>query len=60
MNISQFERDKPRKTYQSLQDLKTLIQEALDFNLKNHLYDGNLFAIQEKVSQLEQHFLAGE
>lgn len=55
-SISQFEREKPKKTYEAIKHLRCYLEAAID-------YDRNEVPVQditEYLDKIEEHFLAGE
>lgn len=56
MNISEFERNKPRKTRKAIEDLKQELESMLEFG--KHNVDS--MYMLDKIKNIETIFLSGE
>jgi hypothetical protein len=56
MNVSEFERTKPRKTYKAIRDLEEELAAILDFGKR----EVDTLYIIEKIEGIKTLFLAGE
>ena len=60
MNISEFHRTRPVKTYASIKDLEDYV-EAVIANLKcNNTYNSDLYIIKDKLKLVKENFIKGE
>jgi hypothetical protein len=59
MNISEFERTKPKQTYKAIQDLEKYVQAMLDAKEPWHPND-TVEQISKKIKVVKDTFLKGE
>lgn len=60
MNISEFERTKPRKTYALIKTLQEFAEEVIEKDRKYETYNTSMYYVAAKLKELEESFLKGE
>lgn len=60
MNVSEFERNKPKKTYSKIKEIQDYVDSYIDLNRDKNEYNIQLYKLKTDLQELLSIFLRGE
>lgn len=60
MKISQFDDERPKKTYECIIDLQEYVNKRMDLLEQTNTINYDLYMIKTKLNTLKKYFLSGE